>query len=310
MALTVSSFAKINRSLRILGKRDDGFHQIDTIMQTISLHDDLTFVQRPDDQLLIHCEDQSIPTDHSNLIVKAGLALLDHAASRFGADVYLEKRIPAQGGLGGGSSNAAVALLAFNDLWRLGVKTTTLMSLAARLGADVPFFLLGGTVRAQGIGTELSSLPDGPKSYVIIITPGAKVSTATAYESLKAPSLTSQRSVSILSSSFAEPISGDRAQWALHNDFEGVIFEIEPEIKRAKTALLDAGAQGSLLAGSGSSVFGIFENEDARERALTNLKSELGWQIFSGETISRAEYLGSLNSSLLRSLNFKTDTGA
>ena len=310
MVLSISSFAKINPSLRILGKRADGYHEIDTILQTVSLHDELRFSLRDDDQLVIYCDDHAIPTDNSNLIAKAAHALKTVTCSEAGADVYLTKRIPAQAGLGGGSSNAAVALLALNALWSAGQDLDTLTDLAGSLGADVPFFLIGGTVRAQGIGTELSRLPNGPKYYLIIVTPNAKVATATAYKVLKAPSLTSQGSVSILSSSFAGPISSESAQGALQNDFEGVIFEIEPEIKRAKKALLEAGAQGGLLAGSGSSVFGIFENEDARERALISMKREVGWQVFACETISREEYLGSLNSSLLRSLNFKTDTGA
>lgn len=312
-SLTLPSFAKLNRSLRILGRRLDGYHEIDTILQTISLHDELTFTWRDDKQIALCCDNPNIPIDRGNLIVQAGLLLRDTAAVDFGANIELTKRIPAQGGLGGASSNAAVSLLALNYLWDLGLDLDSLRSLGARLGSDVPFFFLGGLVRARGTGAEVSPLPDEQKIALVVITPNAKVSTASAYDAVKSPSLTTEGSVSILSSSFAGPNSSNSDSWALNNDFEGVIFEIEPEIKRAKSALLEAGAQGGLLTGSGSSVFGIFENEDARERALANLKSEAGWQVFSCETISRGEYFERLSWSgfpLLRSLNFQTDTGA
>ena len=154
----------------------------------------------------------------------------------------------------------------------------------------MPFFLSGGTVVATGIGTDVEEVSDFPKQHLIVITPNASVSTATAYKALNAPSLTTPDSVSILSSSFTEPFSGDSSQWPLHNDFEGVIFEIEPEIRRAKSALLDAGARAALLAGSGSSVFGVFSDEAARDQALGNVRCEAGWRVFACHTISRSEY--------------------
>jgi 4-diphosphocytidyl-2-C-methyl-D-erythritol kinase len=282
------SFAKINLNLRILGKRTDGYHEIDTILQTVSLHDDITFTRRTDQQIILSCDDPTIPTDQSNLIVKAAANLQQRFANTTGFDISLIKRIPAQGGLGGASSNAAVTVMALNKLWQLGL--TNEAELLKPLGSDIPFFLSGGTARAQGTGTIISSLPDVPKLYLIIITPNARVSTPIAYALLNSPSLTTQESLSILSSSFTEPTFSNLNQMALQNDFEGVIFEIEPEIRRAKEALLDSGAQGGLLAGSGSSVFGLFKNEDTRERALANLKCEQGWRVFSCETISRDEY--------------------
>jgi len=200
-----------------------------------------------------------------------------------------------------------------SELWELDLSKEDIRTVFSTLGSDVPFFLSGGTARAVGTGTEIIPLPDISKTHLIIVTPNAKVSTPVAYAALKAPSLTTQGSVSILSSSFAEPSFKELNSAALHNDFEGVIFEIEPEIRRAKQALLDSGAKGGLLAGSGSSVFGIFEDEEAREQALATLKCEQGWQVFSCETISRAAYLKSLISSgsrCLRSLNLQTDTGA
>ena len=294
--LKLPSFAKINLTLRILGRRPDGYHEVATVLQSVSLCDELVFELRDDDRIVLTCDDPSIPVDDTNLIVRAARGL----AAKRGVDIRLTKRIPAKGGLGGGSSNAAVTLLALNRLWRL--HREDLREIGAQLGADVPFFLNGGTAIGTGIGAQLEELRDVPKQWLIIITPNASVATATAYVALNAPSLTSTDSVSILSSSFTEPFSRNSSQWPLHNDFEGVIFEREPEIRRAKEALLAAGAQNALLAGSGSSVFGIFNNAAARDQALDNLRSEVGWRVFACHTLSRSEYL--------QAISRQSDTGA
>jgi len=302
--VTVPSFAKINWSLRILGKRPDFYHELVTVLQTISLHDEITFrTDLSKGRLKLTCDDPSIPIDDTNLITQAAMALWDCDYQRsYKARIHLRKRIPVQAGLGGGSSNAAVTLLALNAIWRGGrSRIEDLMDLfytePGFLGADVPFFLIGGCCLGTGTGTTLTPLPDGPKQHLIIITPNAKVSTAEAYSLVKAASLTTSESASILSSSLADLNSADSRQWPLRNDFESVIFEIEPEIGRAKNALLEAGARGALLAGSGSSVFGVFDSEAARNLALENLRCEAGWKVFSCETISRAEYCRAINSS-------------
>jgi 4-diphosphocytidyl-2-C-methyl-D-erythritol kinase len=296
--LKLPSFAKINWSLRILGKRPDGYHEVVTVLQSVSLCDELEFELRDDDRVSLTCDDPDIPVDETNLVVRAARAL----STRLGANIKLVKKIPVKGGLGGGSSNAAVTLLALNHLWRLGRGEGDLRQIAGGLGADIPFFLTGGTSVATGTGVNVVAVPDPPKQYFIIVTPNASVSTATAYASLNAASLTTTDSLSILSSSFTEPLSSDSSQWPLHNDFEGVIFEREPEIRRAKQALLEAGARNALLAGSGSSVFGIFNNQTARDHALDNLGSETGWQVFACHTLSRSEYL--------QAMNRQSDTGA
>jgi len=287
------SFAKINWFLRILGKRPDGYHEVVTVLQTISLHDELTIKLSEHGPITLTSDDPSIPVDHSNLIVKAVELLMDAFQDNLGAEIELKKRIPAMGGLGGASSNAAVTLLAINKLW----KDLDTSVAAGVLGADVPFFLLGGRCAATGIGADLTALPDGPKQYLIVVTPNARVSTKVAYASLNSASLTTPESDSILSSSLADLNSADSRQWPLRNDFERVIFEIEPEIERAKSALLEAGAWGALLAGSGSSVFGVFDDEAARNRGLKYLRCEAGWRVFSCETISRDEYFRAMNSS-------------
>jgi 4-diphosphocytidyl-2-C-methyl-D-erythritol kinase len=291
------SFAKINWHLRILGKRADGYHELITILQTISLHDELTFDARDDGKIILHCDDPEIPTDHTNLIVKAAMRLQQRLQSSPGAEISLTKRIPTKAGLGGASSNAAVTLLALNELWNLKLSLDDLATIGSGLGADVPFFFNGGKCLATGTGTKISALPDDLRQALLVITPNASVVTANAYAALNAVSLTTSDSASILSSSFADPFSAGSRQWPLDNDFETVIFEIEPEIGRAKTALLDAGARGALLAGSGSSVFGVFEDEAARDRAVDNLKREAGWKVFSCDTVTRDDYFSAMNSS-------------
>jgi 4-diphosphocytidyl-2-C-methyl-D-erythritol kinase len=291
------SFAKINWHLRILGKRPDGYHELITVLQTLSLCDELKFDSRDDGKIVLHCDDPAIPTDDRNLIVKAALALQKRLESTLGAEISLSKKIPTKAGLGGASSNAAVTLLALNTLWRGELALNDLIAIGSDLGADVPFFFVGGRGLGTGTGTRVSALPDGPETHVLVVSPNAVVSTASAYASLNAASLTTSESASILSSSLAELNSADSRQWPLQNDFEKVIFEIEPEIERAKSALLEAGARGALLAGSGSSVFGVFEDEAARDRAVDNLRCEAGWKVFSCHTLSRNDYFRAMNSS-------------
>ena len=268
------------------------------MLQSISLCDEIFFELRKDDRVSLTCDDAGLPAGDSNLVVRAARAL----SERHGADIKLVKRVPAKGGLGGGSSNAAITLVALNQLWRLGLEDRKLKQIGARLGADVPFFFDGGTAVATGTGTTVFVVADASKQWLLIVTPNVSISTATAYAALNAPSLTTPESVSILARSFTGPFSGDSSQWPLHNDFEGVIFEMEPEIRRAKLALLEAGARGALLAGSGSSVFGIFTDEAARDQALEKLRCEAGWRVFACHTLSRSEYL--------QAINRQSDTGA
>ena len=316
-SLKLPSFAKINRLLQVLGKRPDGYHEIFTVLQTISLCDDLEFELRADGKLTLACDDPRIPTDETNLIVKAAAALQEKLQTPLGADIRLTKRIPAQGGLGGASSNAAVTLIGLNGLWRAPFLSHHWKRLAADLGADVPFFLYGGRFVATGIGASLLAVQDGPRQPVIIVSPNARVSTPTAYAALKAGSLTTIDAMPILSSSFERLNTGDSSKWPEpRNDFERVIFEIEPEIERAKNALLEAGVRGALLAGSGSSVFGVVDDEVMRDRVLDNLQCEAGWQVFSCETLSRAEYFEAMKPSgyplftLSKTAKTEKDTGA
>jgi 4-diphosphocytidyl-2-C-methyl-D-erythritol kinase len=210
-----------------------------------------------------------------------------------GASINLEKVIPVEGGLGGGSSNAAVALLGLASLWEIETSRQELENIGASLGADVPFFLTGGTALGTGLGTDVSPINDVVAEYLLIVQPEAKVSTIEAYKRLNSPALTKVESDIILSISRADEQFTDSHPNALHNDFEPVVLQMKPEIGRVRNALLDAGARCALLAGSGSSVFGVFDNGEARERAIEALeKGE--WRIFPCATLSRTAYLAAL----------------
>ena len=288
--LSVPAFAKINWSLRVLGKRDDGYHEIDTVLQTISLHDTITLEATNDDVIRLWCDDRSIPVDKTNLVGRAAAALRERYSIRRGARIRLEKRIPAEAGLGGGSSDAAATLIALAFLWEIEMSADDLVQIAEGLGSDVPFFLCGGTAGATGRGSVVEPLEDSPQKHLLVIKPNASISTAKAYSTLNRAALTSSDSKPILFRSQASNSSASIDLNALHNDFEPVVFQLEPEIERAKVALLKSGARAAMLSGSGSAVFGIFENQDAQERAIQAIELETGWRAFPCKTVGRDRY--------------------
>ncbi len=295
-SFSLPSFAKINLSLRVLGRRPaDGYHEIRTVFQTVSLHDRLTFDKFSGGQLELTCNVPHIPVDETNLVRRAWHALRErYAVEDAGARIHLVKRIPAGGGLGGGSSNAAVALTGLARLWKVAASMDELTMLGARLGADVPFFFTGGTALGLGLGTEIEPLADVPTTELMIVTPGVHVATVAAYKALNAPALTKQGSLAKLLVSCTRPDFSGSLPEGLHNDFEPAIFRLHPEIERARDALLVAGAQGALLSGSGASVFGFFDSQERREQATEALRGEAAWQVFACTTLARAAYRDAL----------------
>ena len=274
----------------MLGRRAEGYHEVDTVLQTVSLHDTITFEATENSDIRLWCDDRSIPTDESNLVWRAAAALRDRYSVRQGVKIRLEKRIPNEAGLGGGSSDAAVTLIALARLWEIELSADGLLEIAENLGSDVPFFLHGGTARATGRGNVIEPLNDLPETYVLIIKPNASIATAKAYRMLNRAALTTSDSKPILFRSQPSDVSDFSDQNALHNDFEPVVFQLEPEIERAKNALLKAGARAAMLSGSGSAVFGIFENQDAQERAIQAIELEAGWRAFPCKTVGRSHY--------------------
>lgn len=290
---TLPAFAKINWTLRVLGRRADGYHELETIFQTVTLHDNLTFEPTSDNQITLICDDPEIPIDRRNLIVRAAESLRSRCGITIGASVRLEKRIPSPGGLGGGSSDAAVALLGLSYMSGHKLTRLELEEIGVSLGADVPFFFTGGTALGTGLGTQITPLPDAPEADLLIVSPNVEVSTADAYKALNSPALTKVRGDTILSSSRLRADFSDSLYGTLRNDFEDVIFGLHPEIMRAREVLTRLGARNALLAGSGASVFGVFDNVEAQSRAAEAMQSE-DWRVFKCATLSRARYLKEL----------------
>ena len=299
-SLTLPAYAKINLRLRVLGRRADAYHELLTIFQTVTLQDRLVFAPLSDERLEFECDAPGVPSDERNLVVRAARALRERFQVRRGAKIRLEKRIPTEAGLGGGSSDAAVTLMALALLWEVEVGRAELSALGAQLGADVPFFLTGGTALGTGRGTEIEALKDVAETPLVILTPRVKVSTAEAYRELKAPALTKEEALGNLLVSRAEAQIPDSLCDGLRNDFEPVIYGLRPEIEHARDALCAAGARCALLSGSGSSVFGIFESRAMAEQSGFTLRGESAWQVFVCQTLSRDGYRQSLGLSIER----------
>jgi len=288
----IPAYAKINLRLEILGKRADGYHELRTIFQTVSLHDTLTF--RPSRgagiSLVIRGNDAlSREAAEKNLVYRAADALRGELKIRPGVEIVLEKNIPAGRGLGGGSSDAAAALLGYLQFTGKQIETVRLLEIAAELGADVPFFLFGG--RALGIskGDEIYPLPDLEKRTLLIVSPREiHVPTPDAYRWLHAPELASLTKLAAPHKLFkfcalCWSAQGER----LWNDFEAAVFQRHPRLGSIKRALLRGGASEALLAGSGSAVFGVFPSPAKARRALVGFPDD---QAFVCETLSRARY--------------------
>ena len=285
---TLPSFAKINRFLRVLGKREDGYHELCTVFQTVSLHDDLTFSEAGD--LSLTCDDPKIPTGQENLIVEAANLLRAEFGITSGANIHLEKRIPAPGGLGGGSSNAAAALIGLAKLWNIEPGPDELARIGKQLGADVPFFFHGGTALGTGRGDEIASVGDIENGHILIVTPDVEVSTREAYDGLNAPALTEEASKGILRDCRFEAESLNLQHSVLRNDFEISVFRSYPEIRRVKEKLIGLGARQALMSGSGASVFAIFDTQETRQATLKAIENEHNWRQFAVAAISRDEY--------------------
>ncbi len=289
---TLPSFAKINWTLRVLGKRGDGFHELFTVFQTVSLHDTISFAES--DSLELTCDDPTLPVDGRNLILKAAEMLRARYCVTQGAAMHLEKHIPSPGGLGGGSSNAAVALIGLARLWELG-EGVDLHSIAAELGSDVAFFLYGGTAVGTGRGEEIEPVDDKGSASMLVVTPRIWVSTRDAFGELDAPTLTNEARNHILSVCRKEAGSLDPRSSVLTNDFERTVFSAHPEVENVKNTLLGLGAANSALSGSGASVFAVFEKEETRQAAIKALDQASTWRKFAVSTISRDKYREALH---------------
>ncbi|MEK6302198.1 MAG: 4-(cytidine 5'-diphospho)-2-C-methyl-D-erythritol kinase [Acidobacteriota bacterium] len=280
------AYAKINWTLDVLFKREDGYHELRTIYQTVSLHD-LIRLTETSGAIEIVCDDPQVPSDETNLAHRAATQFRDLTGTKLGARIEIEKRIPVAAGLGGGSSNAAAVLLGLSRLWNVQPDEHELVKIAAGLGSDVPFFLIGGTALGVGRGEEVYSIEQAECEHLLLVNPGFEVSTAEAYGKL--PRLTSQRSAAMMPFTFfaAKGIRG--LSLAVTNDLEEVVLAAHPEITEVKQRLLSLGARLALMSGSGATVFGVFENVEMSRRAQSEMRATGYWSE-PARAVSRREY--------------------
>ena len=299
--IRIPAYAKVNLRLDVLGKRADGYHELRTIFHTVTLHDTLQF--RPGRGNAIGLQIQgneqlSQESAEKNLVYRAVDALRRELKIRPGVQILLQKRIPAGRGLGGGSSDAAAALLGYLQFVRKKVESTRLLEIAAALGADVPFFLLGGRALGIGKGDEIYALPDVPKRTLLIVSPREiHVPTPDAYRWLHAPELASLTKFAANHKLFEFcALCWSTQVERLSNDFEKAVFRRHPRLDRIRRVLLQKGASEALLAGSGSAVFGVFPSPAKARRAVVGFPHD---QTFVCETISRSRYAQKMNSALV-----------
>lgn len=277
--LILSAPAKINYLLDVIGKRPDGYHDLRMIMQRVNLCDEVSLTLTNTPAINVTCNAKGAPDGPRNIAWKAARTLLDLVESGNGVDIEIVKNIPVAAGLGGGSSDAAAVLMGMNELLKLGLTDQVLMEIGCKLGADVPFFIFRKTALAEGIGEKLSSLPKMPKCWILLVNPGIHVSTAWVYQSLQ---LTNKRDLNKLPEFFE---SVDHIVSILSNDLESVAIQAFPVIAEIKTQLINLGAAGSMMSGSGPTVFGIFKDFETAEKARLEVTKTTDWFAAAVETL-------------------------
>lgn len=271
-SIVLKSYGKINLGLDVLRRREDGYHEVRMIMQTVGLYDVLTMKKRKDDKIEMTCNLSFLPTDERNLVYKAVKLIKDKYHIKDGVEINLSKRIPVAAGMAGGSSNCAAALKGMNQLFDLGLSIDELCEIGVTLGADVPYCIWGGTALSEGIGEKLSRVDAMPDCYILIAKPGISVSTAFVYKNLDLPALSKYPDIDGMLECLKEKdLTGicDR----LENVLETVTIKEYPIIEKVKKHLMDQGAKGALMSGSGPTIFAIFEDKKTADDAMESLRS-------------------------------------
>lgn len=284
--MKIKSFAKINLGLEVIGKREDNYHEIRTLFQTIDFHDVLEFHTIQENRILLEGNDETIPWDNTNLVFRAALLIKERTHLSKGMKIHVTKNIPAGKGLGGGSSNAAMTLFALNNIWELRLGKGELMDLGKRLGADVPFFLEGGLCLGEGRGDNIVPMADLSPLYCLLVLPPFSIMTAHIYNHFPL-SLTSESKDSKIIR-----FLDDRYFGLLENRLEETVFSFYPQLKAQKSLLRDLGAELSLVSGTGAAVFGLFFERDEAEKVLNEV--EKNCPAFLIRTVSRERYWKSI----------------
>ena len=271
--IRLRAYAKINLFLEIIGKRRDGYHNLETVFQSVDLHDLLVIrpTHRRPEQNYIQCDHPTVPTDVNNLAWKAATLLQTHYPQINGIEIRIQKRIPVAAGLGGGSANAAAVLLGLNHLYDLRLSDDDLRRFSSQLGADVPFFFMGGTVLGEGIGNQLTPLNPLPEVEVVLANSGVHISTPWVYQQLKLPLTVKNRDVRIVGQ-FIE--HGDLRNLGanMFNRLETPVFANYPELERLKQVLVRGCAYGALMSGSGATLFTLVANKSQAMELAGNLQ--------------------------------------
>jgi 4-diphosphocytidyl-2-C-methyl-D-erythritol kinase len=285
--MRVKSFAKINLGIEVLKKREDGYHEIRTLFQTVGLYDLLEIFPLAGNEIILKGNDPSISWDESNLIHRAGMLLKERFSCERGVEIHVTKNIPAGKGLGGGSSNAAMTLWVLNEMWGLCLKKEELQGLGSLLGADVSFFFEGGLCLGRGIGSRIFPLDDLDPCLCVLVLPSVSLATASVYGTHRV-SLTSQKKDSKIIK-----FLDSRDLGFLENDLEKTVFRSYPQIKAIKKLLQKQGSELSLMSGSGSAVFGLFRQKEQAEKAARAISEE--HPVVFVATIPREAYWAEIN---------------
>jgi 4-diphosphocytidyl-2-C-methyl-D-erythritol kinase len=277
--LTVFSPAKVNLYLRILGKRPDGYHELETLMLPLDFGDEIMLRPR-EDGLTVKCDNPSLPTDDSNLAMRAAKRLAERCGVKRGAEITLTKRTPLAAGLGGGSSNAAAVLLGLRQLWGLQADDSILHELAAGMGSDINFFLAGGAALCRGRGERIEAIPCVFSASILLVNPGFGISTKWAYETWAKAAVdtrltVSSSQVSLLLLALAEDDLAGVSR-CLFNSLEAPSIRKFPVLELIKNAMRDGGASGALMSGSGATVFGLFPDREAAETSARKVREQFG----------------------------------
>ena len=271
MKLERKAYAKINLGLDVTGKRDDGYHIVRMIMQNVDLYDTLTFEDNETGEISLSASSEKIPTDDSNLICKVAKQLQKEFGVKKGADIHLVKRIPVAAGMAGGSTDGAAAYVALNELWNLGLDKDKLCELAVKLGADIPYCIIGGTALAEGIGEELTVISDMPACHIVIAKPSIDVSTGWVYKELDSKEIENHPDIDGIRAAIE---SGDiKAMCSLiGNVLEQVTAGKYTVIGDIEKLLDESGAVGAFMTGSGPTVFAIFDDVDKAKNGYEAVK--------------------------------------
>lgn len=265
----INSYGKINLSLDVISKREDGYHNIDTIMQLIDLKDTLYIEKNNFNSIKISCNNKEVPIDENNLVYKAWVILKEYRKNDYGLNVKIDKKIPIAAGLAGGSSNAAYFMKAVNKLWELNLSKEELQELGKKIGADLPFFFEGATARAEGIGDIFTPIKNFQGINVLIVNNGCKISSEYVYKKIKLSNKSEiEKCINILESE--NPF---RKEY-YYNTMTDISGELCPQIYEIIDDLYNLNASVALMSGSGSTVFALYEEEDVLNKAFNNLKNK------------------------------------